>query len=65
MDVAYTSYYAESDYPVGKVLREPVYVEVELLERTDPFVVLTLDHCWTTASPNPHSYPQWDILIGG
>lgn len=65
VDVAYTSYYTEADYPVAKVLREPVYVEVQLLERTDPLLVLTLGRCWTTTSPNPHSMPQWDILIDG
>eukprot|EP00066_Takifugu_rubripes_P016207 XP_011605473.1 PREDICTED: zona pellucida sperm-binding protein 4-like [Takifugu rubripes] len=62
---AYTSFYEPHDYPVHKVLREPVYVQVELMERTDPLVVLTLDHCWTTTSPHPHTYPQWDILING
>lgn len=65
VDVAYTSFYTEAEYPVQKVLREPLYVQVEILERTDPFVVLTLDHCWTTTSPNPHTFPQWDILING
>ncbi|XP_019129163.2 zona pellucida sperm-binding protein 4 [Larimichthys crocea] len=65
VDAAYTSYYTEADYPVTKVLREPVYVEVQLLEKTDPLLVLTLGHCWTTTSPNPHSLPQWDILIDG
>uniref|UniRef100_UPI0037E8B309 zona pellucida sperm-binding protein 1-like n=1 Tax=Semicossyphus pulcher TaxID=241346 RepID=UPI0037E8B309 len=64
-DVAYSSYYTEADYPVTKVLRDPVYVEVQLLEKTDPNLVLTLGRCWTTTSPNPHSMPQWDILIDG
>uniref|UniRef100_A0A3Q3NJE8 Zona pellucida sperm-binding protein 4 n=1 Tax=Labrus bergylta TaxID=56723 RepID=A0A3Q3NJE8_9LABR len=64
-DVAYSSYYTEADYPVSKVLRNPVYVEVQLLEKTDPNLVLTLGRCWTTTSPNPHSLPQWDILIDG
>ncbi|XP_076589029.1 zona pellucida sperm-binding protein 4-like [Chaetodon auriga] len=65
VDVAYNSFYTEADYPVSKVLRDPVYVEVQLLERTDPNLVLTLGRCWTTTSPNPHSLPQWDILIDG
>ncbi|XP_060891076.1 zona pellucida sperm-binding protein 4-like [Labrus mixtus] len=64
-DVAYSSYYTEADYPVTTVLRNPVYVEVQLLEKTDPNLVLTLGRCWTTTSPNPHSLPQWDILIDG
>nr|NP_001296926.1 zona pellucida sperm-binding protein 4-like precursor [Fundulus heteroclitus]BAJ07536.1 choriogenin H [Fundulus heteroclitus] len=64
-EVAYTSYYLDSDYPVTKILRDPVYVEVQLLEKTDPALVLTLGRCWATTSPNPHSLPQWDILIDG
>ncbi|KAM6948328.1 zona pellucida sperm-binding protein 4-like [Aplochiton taeniatus] len=62
---AYTSFYTAADYPVTKVLREPVYVEVRILERTDPNIVLTLEHCWATSSPNPENLPQWDLLING
>ncbi|KAG7523212.1 hypothetical protein JOB18_041911 [Solea senegalensis] len=65
VDAAYSSFYTDADYPVTKVLRDPVYVEVQLLEKTDPNLVLTLGHCWTTTSLNPHSLPQWDILIDG
>lgn len=64
-NVAYSSFYTEADYPVSKVLRDPVYVEVQLLGKTDPFLVLTLGRCWATTSPQPHSLPQWDILIDG
>ncbi|XP_070686206.1 zona pellucida sperm-binding protein 4-like [Pempheris klunzingeri] len=65
VDVAYDSFYTDTDYPVSKVLRDPVYAEVQLLEKTDPNLVLTLGRCWTTTSPNPHSLPQWDILVDG
>ncbi|XP_051808358.1 zona pellucida sperm-binding protein 4-like [Acanthochromis polyacanthus] len=65
VDVAYNSFYTEADYPVRKVLRDPVYVEVQLLGKTDPLLVLTLGRCWATTSPEPHSLPQWDILIDG
>ncbi|KAL4005918.1 hypothetical protein ACER0C_005631 [Sarotherodon galilaeus] len=65
LDVAYTSFYTEADYPVTKVLRDPVYVEVQLLKKTDPMLVLTLGRCWVTTSPFPHTFPQWDILIDG
>lgn len=61
----YTSYYSEEDYPVTKVLREPVYVEVRILERTDPNVILVLDHCWSTSTPEPLSLPQWDLVLKG
>ncbi|XP_077056137.1 zona pellucida sperm-binding protein 4-like [Siphateles boraxobius] len=64
-DEAYTSYYSDSDYPVTKVLREPVYVEVHILERTDPNIVLMLGHCWATSTPSPLSLPQWDLLVDG
>nr|BCD71184.1 egg envelope protein [Sardinops melanostictus] len=63
--IAYTSYYTESDYPVTKILREPVYVEVRLLERTDPNIVLTLGNCWTTPYAESTSMPQWDLLVNG
>ncbi|XP_077054317.1 zona pellucida sperm-binding protein 4-like [Siphateles boraxobius] len=64
-DEAYTSYYNDADYPVTKVLREPVYVEVRILERTDPNIVLMLGHCWATSTPSPLSLPQWDLLVDG
>ncbi|XP_052438791.1 uncharacterized protein LOC127977744 isoform X5 [Carassius gibelio] len=64
-DEAYTSYYSDTDYPITKVLREPVYVEVHIMERTDPNIVLMLGHCWTTSTPSPLSLPQWDLLIDG
>ncbi|XP_058486477.1 zona pellucida sperm-binding protein 4-like [Solea solea] len=62
---AYMSFYTPADYPVTKVLREPVYVEVHILERSDPNIVLNLEHCWATAIPNPDSLPQWDLLVDG
>ncbi|XP_056612865.1 zona pellucida sperm-binding protein 4-like [Triplophysa dalaica] len=64
-DEAYTSYYGEDEYPVTKVLRDPVYVEVRILERTDPNLVLMLGHCWATSAPSPLSLPQWDLLVDG
>ncbi|XP_067274483.1 zona pellucida sperm-binding protein 4-like isoform X16 [Pseudorasbora parva] len=64
-DEAYTSYYSDADYPVTKVLREPVFVEVRVLERTDPNIVLMLGCCWATSTPSPLSLPQWDLLVDG
>ncbi|XP_051510309.1 zona pellucida sperm-binding protein 4-like [Myxocyprinus asiaticus] len=64
-DAAYTSYYSDADYPVTRVLRQPVYVEVHLLERTDPNIVLMLGHCWATSTPDPLSLPRWDLLVNG
>ncbi|XP_056121131.1 zona pellucida sperm-binding protein 4-like [Rhinichthys klamathensis goyatoka] len=64
-DEAYTSYYSDADYPVTKVLREPLYVEVHILGRTDPNIVLMLGHCWATSTPSPLILPQWDLLVDG
>ncbi|CAB1442512.1 unnamed protein product [Pleuronectes platessa] len=64
-EVAYTSFYTAADYPVTKVLRQPVYVEVRILERADPNIILNLEHCWATSTSNPDSLPQWDLLAGG
>ncbi|XP_051563098.1 zona pellucida sperm-binding protein 4-like [Myxocyprinus asiaticus] len=61
----YTSYYSEFDYPVTKILKEPVYVELRLLEQTDPNIILVLDHCWATFSKEPLSLPQWDLVVDG
>ncbi|XP_056276210.1 zona pellucida sperm-binding protein 4-like [Pseudoliparis swirei] len=64
-DAAYSSFYNPSDYPITKVLREPVYVEVNIVGRSDSDLVLNMEHCWATASPNPQSMPQWDLLVDG
>uniref|UniRef100_A0A8C0ITD2 Zona pellucida sperm-binding protein 1 n=1 Tax=Chelonoidis abingdonii TaxID=106734 RepID=A0A8C0ITD2_CHEAB len=64
-DVSYASYLAERDYPVVKVLRDPVYMEVRILQRTDPSLVLVLHQCWATPSTNPLQQPQWPILVDG
>lgn len=42
-----------------------MYVEVHILERSDPNIILNLEHCWATAGPNPDSQPQWDLLVDG
>uniref|UniRef100_A0A9L0R4S3 Zona pellucida glycoprotein 1 n=1 Tax=Equus caballus TaxID=9796 RepID=A0A9L0R4S3_HORSE len=64
-DVTYGSYYGEGDYPIVRLLREPVPVEVRLLQRTDPSLVLVLHQCWATPSANPVQQPQWPILWDG
>ncbi|XP_074844458.1 zona pellucida sperm-binding protein 4 [Carettochelys insculpta] len=64
-DQGYGSYYADRDYPVVKVLRDPIYVEVRILQKTDPSLVLVLHQCWATPSTNPQQQPQWPILVDG
>ncbi|XP_037538164.1 zona pellucida sperm-binding protein 4 [Nematolebias whitei] len=61
----FSSFYSSSDYPITKVLREPVFVDVRLLERSDPNIILNLEHCWATSTPNPEGRPQWDLLVNG
>ncbi|KAM7016338.1 LOW QUALITY PROTEIN: zona pellucida sperm-binding protein 4-like [Passerculus sandwichensis] len=63
-DGSYTSYYIDSD-PVVKTLRDPVYAEVKILQRTDPYLILVLHHCWATPSTNPQQQQQWPILVDG
>ncbi|XP_010566036.1 PREDICTED: zona pellucida sperm-binding protein 4 [Haliaeetus leucocephalus] len=62
-DGSYTSYY--TDYPVVKTLRDPVYAEVKILQRTDTDLVLVLHHCWATPSINPQQQLQWPVLVDG
>ncbi|MBN3296031.1 ZP4 protein, partial [Amia calva] len=64
-EAVYDSYYLDADYPVTKVLQDPVYVEVRILNRTDPNIVLTLEDCWATSTPSPLSQPQWSLLVDG
>lgn len=62
---AYSSFYTPAEYPITKLLREEIFVQVNLVERSDPNIVLNLEHCWATSTPSPHSFPQWDLLING
>ncbi|MEE6468294.1 hypothetical protein FKM82_008246 [Ascaphus truei] len=62
-DLQYGQYYTEGDYPVVKLLREPVFVEVRILRRSDPALILILDECWATTSENSLQRPQWPILV--
>nr|KAF6439567.1 zona pellucida glycoprotein 1 [Molossus molossus] len=64
-DETFRSYYEEKDYPIVRLLLEPVPLEVRLLQRTDPRLVLVLHRCWATPSANPVQQPQWPILEDG
>ncbi|XP_063066416.1 zona pellucida sperm-binding protein 4-like [Engraulis encrasicolus] len=64
-EAAFTSFYTAEDYPVTKMIRDPVHVEVRVLDRTDPNLVLQLGNCWATAGPDSESMPQWDLLVDG
>ncbi|KFQ55332.1 Zona pellucida sperm-binding protein 2, partial [Pelecanus crispus] len=62
---SYSDPYQESEYPVVKYLREPLYFEVELIQPEDARLELNLDDCWATNSQSQDSLPQWPILING
>ncbi|XP_051783473.1 zona pellucida sperm-binding protein 4-like isoform X9 [Erpetoichthys calabaricus] len=64
-DSSYGSYYVDADYPVTKTLRDPVAVEVHIVNRTDPNLVLSLGDCWVTPGPSASSQPQWSLLVNG
>ncbi|XP_061335255.1 zona pellucida sperm-binding protein 1 [Pezoporus flaviventris] len=64
-DESYSSYHPAADFPLVKVLRDPIYVEVRLLQKTDPNLVLVLHHCWASPSTEPAAEPQWPILVEG
>uniref|UniRef100_A0A8D0EM30 Zona pellucida glycoprotein 1 n=1 Tax=Strix occidentalis caurina TaxID=311401 RepID=A0A8D0EM30_STROC len=64
-DESYSSYHLEGDHPLVKVLRDPIYVEVRLLQKTDPNLVLVLHHCWASPSTEATAEPQWPILVDG
>ncbi|NP_001268481.1 zona pellucida sperm-binding protein 1 precursor [Mesocricetus auratus] len=64
-DKTFSSYYRERDYPLARLLQEPVHVEIRLLQRTDPGMVLMLHQCWATPTANPFQQPQWPILSDG
>ncbi|XP_051783671.1 zona pellucida sperm-binding protein 4-like [Erpetoichthys calabaricus] len=64
-DPSYGSYYVDADYPVTKTLRDPVAVEVHIVNRTDANLVLTLGDCWVTPGPSASSQPQWSLLVNG
>ena len=42
-----------------------MYIEVHILERSDPNIILNLERCWATTTPNAQSLPQWDLLVDG
>ncbi|KAM4702100.1 uncharacterized protein O3C94_003053 [Discoglossus pictus] len=65
LDGQYSTYYTDQDYPVVKMLRDPVFVEVRILQKTDPNVVLVLHQCWATPTADPMDQMQWPILASG
>uniref|UniRef100_A0A4W3IAW8 Zona pellucida sperm-binding protein 4 n=1 Tax=Callorhinchus milii TaxID=7868 RepID=A0A4W3IAW8_CALMI len=65
LEQLYSTWYAKADYPVLKFLRQPVFVEVRVLNRTDAHINLMLYDCWATPSPDSDHRTQWRILVNG
>uniref|UniRef100_S4RHX5 P-type domain-containing protein n=1 Tax=Petromyzon marinus TaxID=7757 RepID=S4RHX5_PETMA len=59
-DGGYLDYY--SQFPVVKFLRDPIFLEVRLLDHPDPSLVLVLQDCWATPTPDPLNSVQWRVL---
>ncbi|XP_038670704.1 uncharacterized protein LOC119975182 isoform X6 [Scyliorhinus canicula] len=64
-DESYSTWFTDEDFPLVRLLREPVYVEVRLLHRADASIALLLNDCWATQTLDPRHGRKWSILVNG
>ncbi|XP_058013648.1 zona pellucida sperm-binding protein 2 isoform X2 [Ahaetulla prasina] len=64
-DQSYSVPYTDDQYPLVKYLREPIFLEVQVLNRNDPNIHLMLENCWATLSLEPTSLLRWNIVVDG
>ncbi|XP_067097631.1 uncharacterized protein [Osmerus mordax] len=62
-DESYKLFYQVEDYPVAKYLRQPLYIEVELMQSMDIKIELVLENCWATQHKDRSSLPRWNLIV--
>ncbi|TRY86295.1 hypothetical protein DNTS_016119 [Danionella cerebrum] len=64
-DMVYRLFYHDGDFPVLKVLKQPLFFEVSMDQSTDSTISVVLKNCWATLTKDKESEPRWDLIIDG